>query len=95
MNCWNGGCEASRRTTDGVELQGAGQPAVLDRDVDDGAQQSVSRPYGIGLRLGGLQRLLQSGESALGRGDDDVVLGLELPVHRRLGHPDRIGDHLQ
>ena len=42
-----------------------------------------------------IERRLQLHELELDRGDDDLVLGLELVVDRRLRDADGIGDHLQ
>ena len=49
----------------------------------------------IRLGVGRVERDLQLHELDLDRGDDDLVLGLELVVDRRLRHADGVGDHLE
>ena len=80
---------------DGVELQGARHAATLDGKVDDPVEQHLSCPGWVVVRLGCLQRLLETPEFALGERDDDLLLGFELVVDGRLGDSDGVGDHLQ
>ena len=59
------------------------------------ASSSVAAPGPVGLGLGRVERRLEPGQLDLGDREDDLVLGLELVVDRRLRDADGVGDHLQ
>ena len=79
----------------GSNMRNAERAAAIDGLLDHPVEQNLPRPQGVPLGLGRLERILEPAHLALGDGDDDLFLGLELPVDRRLGHAHRVGDHLQ
>jgi alkylation response protein AidB-like acyl-CoA dehydrogenase len=78
-----------------VAQQCALHPPPLDGQVDDAGHQDVPGPVPGRFGLGRRDRLRHPGELRVGRGQDDLLLGPELVVDRRLRHPDGVGDHLQ
>ena len=60
------------------------------RDHEQLARRSRDR-----LCLRRVEGGLEPGELGFRRGEDDLVLGGELVVDRRLRHTDRVGDHLE
>jgi hypothetical protein len=80
---------------DGVPEERALHATALDRQVDDPGDHDLACPGRIGFGLAGLDHGPHPLELGAGRGDHDLVLRLELVVHRRLRHADVVGDHLQ
>ena len=70
-------------------------PPLRDRRIDHLGEHDLARPLRVGLGIGRVERGLQLHELDLDRGDDDLVLGLELVVDRRLRHAEGVGDHLE
>jgi hypothetical protein len=80
---------------DGIRLHDANHAALLDGHLDHPRQQQFPCLRTVFGRLRLFQRILQPGELHLCDSDDDLVLGLELVVHSRFRHAERVGDHLQ
>jgi hypothetical protein len=80
---------------DGIAQDGAHRATTLDGEVDDPGDEHLARPRRSRLGFGGIEHRFQPGQLGLGHGEDDLVLGPELVVDRRLRHADLLGDHRQ
>ena len=79
----------------GIAQDAAHRVPAVDGEVDDAGDERVAGapPRGLGLR--GSDHRLQPRQLGFGGGQDDLVLGVVLVVHRGLRHADLVGDHLQ
>jgi hypothetical protein len=80
---------------DGIELQGAHQPAVANGHLNHAHQQGISCLRPVVVCFGLLERRLEPAEFALGHGDDDLFFGPELMVDSSFRYTDGVSDHLQ
>ena len=82
-------------TDHGIVLHGAHHPPPFHGQIDHRGEHPVAGA-GDGRLCGhAVQRSFELRELHFDGGADDLVLGLELVVDRRLRDADRVGDHLE